>query len=63
MHRHAALIQSKSEDIESCRWQAALRIVLSALTADVTAYIGSLAPPDAAAAPSSTAATQAVGSR
>ena len=38
-----------------CRWQAALRIMLSALSADIIAYLGSLAS-DAAAAPAKTAA-------
>ena len=42
-----------------CRWQAALRIMLSALTADVVAFIGSLAT-DAPAASGTPAAAQQV---
>ena len=42
-----------------CRWQAALRIMLSALTADAVAFIGSLAT-DAPAASGTSAAAQQV---
>ena len=35
---------------KDCRWQAALRIMLSALIADIVAYLGSISP-DAGAAP------------
>ena len=46
----AAACVTLSEGGAACRWQAALRIILSALTSDAVAYIASLAP-DAAAAP------------
>lgn len=42
-----------------CRWQAALRIILSALSADVVAYLRSLAP-EAGAAPGTDAPEQQV---
>lgn len=42
-----------------CRWQAALRIILSALSADIVAYLCSLAP-DAGAASGTAAPEQQV---